>query len=160
MAVVGAGAGALLAELLDAGYTQLTAVDIAQPALDQLAERLGERSALVTMRCADVRTVRLDQPVRVWHDRATFHFLTDPADQAAYVERAAASVSGGGHAIISTFAGDGPEQCSGLNVARYDPAALAEVFAGPFELVDTGRELHRTPWGAEQPFTIVTLRRR
>ena len=31
----------------------------------------------------------------------------------------------GGHAVIGTFAPDGPEKCSGLPVERYDAEKLA-----------------------------------
>lgn len=162
VAIIGAGASELVPSLIASGYTNLVAVDIAQPALDQLARRLADTDAApaVTMMCADVRHVAFAEPVDVWHDRATFHFLTDSADQSAYVDRAAAAVRPGGHVVLATFALDGPSQCSGLDVAHYDADQLADRFAGPFVGIDSMRHVHVTPWGAEQPFTYVVLRRR
>lgn len=43
----------------------------------------------------------------VWHDRAVFHFLTDPAERGSYVELARKPVSKGGSLVIATFADDG-----------------------------------------------------
>ena len=76
------------------------------------------------MVCADVREVRFDGPVDVWHDRAVFHFLTDPADRARYVAQVLKSVKTGGHVIVAAFGPGGPLQCSGLDVVRYAPDAL------------------------------------
>ena len=62
--------------------------------------------------------------------------------------------------ILATFASDGPAFCSGLPTRRYDIDELEAAFAGPFEVVHTEREVHRTPWGAAQPFTWAVFRRR
>jgi hypothetical protein len=59
---------------------------------------------------------------------------------------------------VGTFAEDGPLSCSGLPVANYSPTALAGEFPG-FEVIETAREEHHTPWGAVQPFTWLLLRR-
>jgi len=88
----------------------------------------------------------------IWHDRAVFHFLTDPADRMAYVRQVMKAVRPGGHVIVSTFAPDGPEQCSGLPVARYDPDQLHHEFGDSFELLEHSREEHKTPWGSVQHF--------
>ena len=69
---------------------------------------------------ANVTTWKPGRPYDVWHDRAAFHFLTDEADRAAYVETLDAALSDTGHAIVATFALDGPERCSGLPVQRLD----------------------------------------
>ena len=88
----------------------------------------------------------------VWHDRAVFHFLTEATDRAAYVRQVARSVAIGGHVIVATFGPEGPTQCSGLDVVRYDPAALHGEFGARFRLVDHITEAHQTPWGAIQQF--------
>jgi hypothetical protein len=95
----------------------------------------------------------------VWHDRAVFHFLTASADRAAYVALLARTVSVGGHAVIATFALDGPEKCSGLEVRRYDGNALAAELGPPFRLVKSVPELHRTPWNAPQSFQYSLFKR-
>jgi len=95
----------------------------------------------------------------VWHDRAVFHFLIDPAERAAYVERLRIAVKPGGHAIIATFASDGPERCSGLPVQRHDAETLAPVIGPPFALVGERRHTHAIPWGSTQSFQYAILRR-
>ena len=64
-------------------------------------------------------------PFDGWHDRAAFHFLT--ADQDTYLEVWKRTLVPGGHAIIGTFAPDGPTGCSGLPVACYDVALLRKL---------------------------------
>lgn len=157
---MGAGVSALLLELVAEGYESIDAVDLSAAALDRLRVQLGSAASAVRFVNADIRTVVLDGRVDVWHDRATFHFLTEPSDQAMYVERAAASLAPGGHLVLATFAPDGPEQCSGLPVARHSAQGLAALFGEQFELQDSQQRLHSTPWGATQSFTHVLLARR
>ena len=85
---------------------------------------------------------------RVWHDRAVFHFLTDPADQARYRELLDAALAPGAALAIGTFAADGPDHCSGLPTARYGPDQLSAVLGTNIEPVTSRRELHRTPVGS------------
>jgi SAM-dependent methyltransferase len=155
---VGAGTSTLVDELLDEGW-RVTVLDVSAEALAVTRARLGERADAVRFVVADLLAWQPDEGFDVWHDRAVFHFLTDPADRAAYVDAAARAVRPGGAVVLSTFGPEGPEQCSGLPTARYDAAVLGEVFAGAFEVESSGTEVHHTPWGAAQQFTRVTLRR-
>jgi ubiquinone/menaquinone biosynthesis C-methylase UbiE len=157
--VLGAGVSALLIDLVEHGYRNLDAVDISQAALDQLRARLGKRQSAVRYICADVREVRFDDPVDVWHDRATFHFLTAVSDRRAYAARLSEAVVVGGHAVVATFSETGPEQCSGLPVARYSATSLHAEFAECFDMVESWAFDHITPWGAAQSFTQVLLQR-
>ena len=102
----------------------------------------------------------LDRRVDVWHDRATFHFLTDLADQQRYVELVNDSVAAHGHVVLATFGVDGPEQCSGLPVARHSAESLAALFGDHFELVESCLCDHATPWGVPQSFTHALLARK
>lgn len=94
----------------------------------------------------------------VWHDRAAFHFLVAESDRAAYLSRLARALKPGGHAVIATFAPDGPERCSGLPVRRYDADALKDTLGADFRLMSTRRHEHVTPWGALQPFQFSVFR--
>jgi 2-polyprenyl-3-methyl-5-hydroxy-6-metoxy-1,4-benzoquinol methylase len=156
---VGAGASRLVDLLLDDGFTELTVLDVSERALAAVRLRLGRRSSAVSW----VRTDVLDwQPGRtfdVWHDRAVFHFLTDPQDRSRYVERVRRATAPGGTVIVATFAPDGPTHCSGLPVIRSDAASLAAVFGEAFVLGHAEREEHVTPSGATQPFTWAVLHR-
>ena len=160
IAVMGAGVSALVPALLADGYRSIEAIDLSDAALDQLRHALGPDAAYVRFVRDDVRTVTFDAPIDVWHDRATFHFLTSPVDQAIYAANAATAIRPGGHLVLATFSPTGPEQCSNLDVTRWDSDDLGAHFGDRFALVDTFTRDHRTPWGASQSFTHAMLRRR
>lgn len=156
IAVVGAGTTPLVGELAAVGF-EVVALDVSSTAIAALRvqfEGVGSISYVV----ADVRTWHPPEQVATWHDRAVFHFLVDDDDQQAYAEAARRAVRIGGHLVIGTFAPDGPEQCSGLPVARHDAASLRTAFGG-FEMIDSFESDHETPWGSPQRFTHAVLRR-
>ncbi|MBW2212709.1 MAG: class I SAM-dependent methyltransferase [Deltaproteobacteria bacterium] len=157
---VGGGAARLVDHLVANGYENVTVLDISSVALDQSRKRLGSASETVQWIVADVLEADLPQAYEVWHDRAVFHFLTDPDERRRYASKLYGALTLGGHAIITTFAEDGPEKCSGLPCARYSPKALhAELGAGRFRLVDSARETHVTPKGQEQRFQYSMLQK-
>ena len=150
---VGGGASTLVDDLLNGGFKHVSVLDLSASALEVAHARLGARGKDVTWIAGDIRDVNLpDQVYDIWHDRAVFHFLTDPADRAGYVRQVIKAVKPGGHVIVATFAPDGPEQCSGLPVARYAPDQLHSEFGPSFELIEHASEEHKTPWGSVQHF--------
>lgn len=155
---VGGGASRLVDHLIDTGY-RVTVLDIAEAALAKPRSRLGARASEVDWVNSDVTKWRSMNQFDVWHDRAVFHFLTDEQDRRAYADTMAAAVKAGGHAVVGTFALNGPEQCSGLPVCRYDPKGLAAEFAPDFALIDELTEEHLTPGGNVQRFQFSVLRR-
>lgn len=157
---IGGGRATLVDDLLARGYTDVAVLDLSESALAQARERLGATGANVAWHVADATRAALPEAhYGLWHDRAVFHFLVDEAAREAYVAQAARAVRPGGHAIVATFAPDGPEKCSGLPVRRYAASELAAAFAPGFERVRDLHEEHATPWGAAQPFTWVVLAR-
>jgi 2-polyprenyl-3-methyl-5-hydroxy-6-metoxy-1,4-benzoquinol methylase len=151
---VGGGESTLVDDLLIRGYHNLSVLDVSSIALDVAQERLGDQADVVSWRSGDVtRTAFTRHQYDVWHDRAVFHFLTKPADRAAYVRQVAHAVKPGGHVIVATFGPKGPTQCSGLNVVRYDADALHGEFGTSFQLVKHLTELHQTPTRSIQQFT-------
>ena len=157
---VGGGASTLVDGLLDAGYRDLTVLDLSGAALAAARERLGARATGVHWLEADALLAQL--PARaydVWHDRAVFHFLTAPDERAAYVRQVLHAVKPGGHVIVASFAEDGPLQCSGLPVMRYAPDELHAQFGAPFTLLHHEREEHRTPGGTVQQFVYCFCRK-
>lgn len=150
---VGGGASTLVDDLLNEGFQHVSVLDLSKSALDVAKTRLGTRGDQVAWITGDIRSVVLpEQAFDIWHDRAVFHFLTDLADRQAYVRQVMKAVKPGGHVIVATFAPDGPEQCSGLPVARYAPEQLHGEFGPTFELLEHASEEHRTPWGTMQHF--------
>jgi SAM-dependent methyltransferase len=158
---IGGGTSRLAAQLSTELGVQASVLDLSAAALERARERAGTAASSIRWLVGDV--CGEPWPIRgaydLWHDRAVFHFLTEPAQRRIYLERALEHVRPGGFAVLATFALDGPEQCSALAVQRYDASSLAACFAPGFELVEAARETHTTPWGGEQPFTYVVLQR-
>jgi SAM-dependent methyltransferase len=161
---IGSGSSTLVDALLDRGHTDVTLVDLSPTALARTRERLRAShphlDEHVRTVVADVLSLELHRPADVWFDRAVFHFLTDPDDVEVYRASLRSGLRPGGYAVVATFASDGPESCSGLPVSRYDAEGLVSALgAGTWSLERSERRVHRTPWGSEQPFTVVVLRR-
>ena len=154
---VGGGASRLVDRLLDAGYRDVTVVDLSQQALNAAHARVGDSP--VTWVVTDIRDWQPDRTFDVWHDRAAYHFLTDPDDQQRYWNLVRDSVPHGGHVIVATFAEDGPEVCSGLPITRYAHDELAEAMGEGFTVLDTRREEHVTPTGGTQIFNWLLAQR-
>lgn len=157
---VGAGESLLVDQLMSCGYRELIVMDISSSALLDVKSRLGTNADGVQFEVADVRHWQSSQTFDVWHDRAVFHFMNSDEEVASYAKTLQKSISTGGIAIIGTFAEDGPTQCSGLDVRRYSSDQLEAVFSGEFSLIETDSEEHVTPWGSNQHFTWVVLRRK
>ncbi len=156
---IGGGASLLVDHLLAEGFRDLTVLDLSQAALDMARARLGEAGARVTWIAGDATEWTPPKAYDVWHDRAAFHFLTEAADRAAYLERLRRALRIGGAAIFGAFALDGPEKCSGLPVMRHDAASLSAALGPGFDLLDERRHDHSTPGGATQKFQFSTFRR-
>ena len=156
---VGAGASRLMDRLLAEGYTDLTAIDIAEAALQKTRARLGDAAARVNWFAADVTHWQPPRRYVLWHDRAVFHFLTEAADREAYRRTLESALRPRGIAIIASFALDGPERCSGLPVQRYSPASLAAELGAGFSLVAQRSESHNTPAGKLQLFQYSMFQR-
>jgi len=150
---VGGGESTLVDDLLDRGYRDVTVLDISEAAIEVAKQRLGERARAVSWLAADITEVALpERRYDVWHDRAVFHFLTEASQRVAYVRQVKRAMRPQGHVIVATFGPEGPTQCSGLDVVRYDADALHDEFGPQFRLVEHATELHRTPAGATQQF--------
>ena len=156
---IGGGASTLVDSLVDADYRDVTVLDLAPDALAIARARLGARADSVHWMTADILAVELPAArYDIWHDRAAFHFLTNPDDRARYVAQLRHALSPGGYLVMATFALDGPTRCSGLDVIRYSAESLADELGSGFELVESVREEHRTPSGAIQRFQYSLLR--
>ena len=155
---VGAGASVLVDQLLLNGYTDLSVLDISKNALDISRRRLGKRATEVAWLVDDVTAFQPGRAFALWHDRAVFHFLTEPSQQSAYRSTLMRALASGGQAIIGTFAVDGPLRCSGLEIAQYDAVRIQTVMGADFTLLQESRESHVTPFGSTQNFAWFRLR--
>ncbi len=158
---IGGGDSTLVDDLLAAGYERITVLDISALALARAKARLGARGEAVTWIEADIANAAL-QPnaYDLWHDRATFHFLTDAGLRRRYVETCRRAVSPGGAVILATFAPDGPDSCSGLPTMRYGAEELERELGEGFRLMGTRREVHTTPLKRIQAFVYCRFERR
>jgi len=156
---IGGGSSVLAGRLLALGFEHVSVLDISPSALERAKARLGQAAQRIHWIAADLLTVGNLGRFDIWHDRAVFHFLTNPRDRKKYVRLAERSISAGGHLVVGTFALDGPAKCSGLVVERYDAAKLAAEFAPRFTVTKSVSETHTTPWGSEQRFIYAVLRR-
>lgn len=158
---IGGGDSTLVDALVERGLGRVTVLDISGAALARAQARLGERAHDVTWLETDVTRAELPRSsYDVWHDRAVFHFLTEPTDRARYVTTAAAALRPGGMLVIATFALRGPTSCSGLTVVRYGPRQLAAELGEEFVLRRSLADVHHTPSGTEQRFTYALFQRR
>lgn len=157
---VGGGASTLVDDLIKQGFTHLSVLDLSAAALAATKQRLGRHANEVKWIEGDITEVQLPSlSYDVWHDRAVFHFLTDEAERAAYVEAVLKCVKPGGFVIVATFSEDGPTQCSGLPVRRYTADELHDEFGAPFELLRHEKEEHHTPFGTTQNFVYCFCRK-
>lgn len=149
---VGGGASRLTDGLLEAGFEDVTVLDISQTGMTIARQRLGAAAGRVQWIESDVLTWEPAPIYDFWHDRAVFHFLTADADRERYRETMLAALRPAAHVLIGAFAEDGPEQCSGLPVRRHTAAELQSFFGAELEEIDSWSEIHRTPRGGVQPF--------
>jgi SAM-dependent methyltransferase len=157
---VGGGTSKLAGLLVVAGYSDVTVADISGAALERARVELGAAADQVTWIEADVRSHDFARVFDLWHDRAVFHFMVEPADRNAYLAALRRTLAPGGHVVLATFAPGGPTECSGLPVARYGADELTDILGLGFELVSSRTEQHRTPGGHRQEFTYTHFSRR
>ena len=149
---VGGGSSTLVDILCNSGYTDVTVLDISEMALTKARQRLGTKADAVSWIAADVTAFDPLRRYYLWHDRALFHFMTDPAQIEAYLRTLRTALIPRGHFVVSTFGPEGPDQCSGLKVQRYSVEQLANVLEPGFELRSFDIEDHATPTGTVQQF--------
>lgn len=154
---IGGGDSKLADCLLDEGYTDITVLDISAKALERAKLRLKERAGMVKWIVADITEFQPTERYYVWHDRATFHFLTADEQKSKYLEIAANAVEK--YMSIGTFSKNGPEKCSGLRIEQYSEEKLAAALAGKFEKIKCITEDHITPFNTVQNFLFCSFKK-
>jgi SAM-dependent methyltransferase len=151
---VGGGASTLADQLVARGFADVSVLDVSAAALDEGRRRLGE-AAPVHWLHEDILVWEPERRYGLWHDRALLHFLVDSDDRAQYMKTLRSALRDEGFVLLSTFATDGPEVCSGLPVIRYSVRDLEQMLGLGFRVIETRREEHVTPRGVTQPFVWV-----
>jgi SAM-dependent methyltransferase len=154
---VGGGASLLVDRLAHSGFSDLSVLDVSEVALDECRHRLKSHPH-VTFIQKDILAWHPSRRFGLWHDRAVFHFLTDERDKDRYMATMGRALKPHGAVVIGAFAQDGPTYCSGLPVARYSPAELADLLGPDLTVMATRKEIHHTPDGAKQPFSWIAAK--
>lgn len=156
---IGGGESTLVDDLLHRHYLDVSVLDISSTAIDFTKARLGRSAAQVQWHVGDITTYDFAaKQFDLWHDRAVFHFLTDPSARHNYIERVRRAVKPGGYVLMATFGPEGPIKCSGLDVVRYDDQTLHNEFGDDFDLVGSELTDHSTPAGNNQQFLYCWCR--
>ena len=149
---IGGGASTLVDVLRNSDFTDITVLDISGAALAKARERLGAAADSISWLEADVTAFEPQRRYYLWHDRAVFHFLTDPDGVQRYLDALRTALVPGGHFVIATFGPEGPDQCSGLPVQRYTVDSLANLLQDDFDVRSFEIQDHVTPTGTVQQF--------
>ena len=149
---IGGGDSYLIDNLLDLGYTNLYLLDISENAIERAKKRLAERAKNVTFIVSDSLDFIAEQEFDLWHDRASFHFITNENDVLKYKSNVLSALHSKGHFILGTFSEDGPKKCSGLDITQYSVEKLETIFEEDFELENCFTEDHQTPFETIQNF--------
>jgi trans-aconitate methyltransferase len=157
---VGGGDSHLVDHLLDKGFQNITVLDISEAALERAKKRLAGKAQLVRFIVSDVTKFNPSEKYHLWHDRATFHFLTQIEEVNSYLKIASDAILAGGFLIVSTFSKSGPDKCSGLTISKYSEAELKATFEEHFENLKCFEDTHKTPWGTTQDFIYCGFRKK
>jgi 2-polyprenyl-3-methyl-5-hydroxy-6-metoxy-1,4-benzoquinol methylase len=154
---IGGGDSYLIDHLLDLGYTELTVLDISENAINRLKNRLGSNASKVTFIVSDILDFQSKTTYDVWHDRASFHFLTQGEEIQTYKKLVANAIASNGFLFIGTFSESGPLKCSGLEITQYSEEKMESIFGFDFEKIGCFTENHQTPFDTVQHFIFCTF---
>ena len=149
---VGGGASVLVDNLIKESFTNLAVLDISESAIAIAKKRLGDSAKNIEWFESDITQFDAPKKFVLWHDRALFHFLTDPSDRGSYINVLDYALRPKGHLIIATFAIGGPEKCSGLEIVQYNSEKMICELGENFELIQERKETHITPANKKQNF--------
>lgn len=155
---IGGGDSKLVDYLLDEGFENITVLDISAKALEKSQLRLGDKATKVNWVVSDITEFEPKTTFDVWHDRATFHFLTTAEQVEKYMTTARNSVNG--YLTIGTFSENGPTKCSGLEIKQYSEKNLTAELENGFDKIRCVTEDHTTPFDTTQNFLFCSFKRK
>jgi ubiquinone/menaquinone biosynthesis C-methylase UbiE len=157
---IGGGDSHLADLLLAKGFQNISVLDISSVALEKAKARLGEKAKIIQFIASDITKFEPPISYKLWHDRATFHFLTSVEEIQSYLNIANQGIAPDGHLIVSTFSKTGPEKCSGLSISQYSDSDLKVLFSKYFTNIRCFEHPHTTPWGTSQNFVYCRFKKR
>ncbi len=127
---IGAGPGTMARELAKAGY-RVTAVDIAESAIEMAKRLTDEYSGDIDFRVDNILETGLTGKYVVAHDRGCFHVFAGN-QRLLYIENVYNLLEENGILLLKTFSAKQP----GLyGPTRYSIKELKQLFGGRFELL-------------------------
>ena len=157
---IGGGESRFVDYLIEKGFENITVLDISATAIDKKKRELGDKiSAKIKWIVSDIVDFQPVEQYDFWHDRATFHFLTDNHDVEKYVETVRQFVKPDGALILSTFSENGPTKCSGLPIQQYSEQTLSARVEAFFTKIKCVVVDHKTPFQTIQNFIFCSFKR-
>ena len=157
---IGGGESRFVNYLLDKGFENISVLDISATAIEKKKRELGAKSTTITWIVSDIVDFKPTETYDFWHDRATFHFLTDQNDVATYVQTVQQFVAPEGALILSTFSENGPTKCSGLPIQQYSETTLSARVETFFTKIKCVIVDHITPFETVQNFVFCSFKRK
>jgi 2-polyprenyl-3-methyl-5-hydroxy-6-metoxy-1,4-benzoquinol methylase len=154
---IGGGDSYLIDHLLNLGYTNLSLLDISENAINRIKKRLGKKAEKVTFIISDVLDFKPENSFDIWHDRASFHFLTSKEDISKYNAIVSQAIAKNGYLFVGTFSENGPLKCSGLEIFQYSESKFNAVFGNDFNILNCFTENHQTPFETIQNFIFCSF---
>ena len=156
---IGGGDSYLIDSLIELGYTNLYLLDISENAIERSKLRLGDNAKFVTFIVSDVLNFKPTEKFDAWHDRASFHFLTNNEDIAKYKTIVSNALNSNGNFLLGTFSDEGPLKCSGLEITQYSVEKILDLFEDTFEMENCFTEDHETPFDSLQNFIFCHFKK-
>lgn len=156
---IGGGDSKLVDFLLEQGFEDVSVLDISEEALKRAQKRLGERASRVKWIVSDINNFHPTMKYDFWHDRATFHFLTNENEITNYLATAQQSINPSGVLVIGTFSEQGPKKCSGIEIKQYSEVSMADRLKSFFEKIKCITVDHKTPFDTIQNFVFCSFKK-
>ena len=154
---IGGGDSFLVDFLLEAGFENITILDISSAAIERAKKRLGDQASRIKWIVSDILDFAPKTQYDFWHDRATFHFLTERREIDRYLEIADQAIASGGILVVGTFSEQGPTKCSGITIKQYSAQSISELFQSYFKKIECMTIDHSTPFGTTQNFVFCSF---
>ncbi|MGL1886057.1 MAG: class I SAM-dependent methyltransferase [Reichenbachiella sp.] len=156
---IGGGDSFFVDHLLDMGYQDITILDISSSSLERAKKRLGNQADRIKWVVSDIVQFEPTEQYDFWHDRATFHFLTDEDEISNYLSTIEHCISPGGTIVIGTFSDQGPKKCSGIEIKQYSESTLSDKFKDSFTKENCIIINHPTPFETQQNFVFCSFKK-
>lgn len=154
---IGGGDSLFVDHLLDLGFHHIIVLDISKTAINRAKERLGQKAKLINWIIQDITEFQPTDQYDFWHDRATFHFLTEAKDIETYVRLVSNHLKKDGKLVLGTFSEIGPKKCSGIEIKQYSEDHLTKLFTPYFEKIQCQNIDHKTPFDTTQNFVFCSF---